>query len=79
MNSTSTSVENASSLAIARETLLAPGGLDDSHLDQLFGHLLTRRLDYADLYFQAARAESWALEDGIVRSGSAHTTRGVGV
>lgn len=79
MNNVSTPRENASSLAIARETLLVPGGLDDNHLDQLFGHLLARRLDYADLYFQAVRAESWALEDGIVRSGTAHDTRGVGV
>ncbi|MGA7964588.1 MAG: metalloprotease TldD [Gammaproteobacteria bacterium] len=79
MNNASAPQESASSLAIARETLLAPGGLDDNHLNQLFGHLLARRLDYADLYFQATRAESWALEDGIVRSGSAHNTRGVGV
>jgi len=79
MSNASPTQDTASSLSIARETLLAPGGLDDHDLDQVFGHLLARRLDYADLYFQAARTESWALEDSIVRAGSANSTRGVGV
>ncbi len=79
MNNATDTQDTASSLAIARETLLAPGGLDDHHLDHLFGYLLARRLDYADLYFQAVHHESWMLEDGIVRAGSADSTRGVGV
>jgi len=36
-------------------------------------------VDYADLYFQVARQESWSLEDGIVREGSFSVDQGVGV
>ena len=37
------------------------------------------RVDAADLYFQVSREESWALEDGIVKEGSASIEQGVGV
>jgi len=79
MSNSTRNTDTASSLAIARETLLAPGGLEEQHLEKVFGQLLARRLDYADLYFQAERTESWMIEDGIVRSGSANSSRGVGV
>ena len=36
-------------------------------------------VDSADLYFQLSREESWALEDGIVKEGSASIEEGVGV
>ncbi len=35
--------------------------------------------DYADLYFQVSRQESWMLEDGILREGSFSLDQGVGV
>ena len=54
---------------MARELILRPGGLDDTRLEQVFGEVLRHRVDYADLYFQIAREESWALEDGIVKDG----------
>jgi len=66
-------------LGVARELILRPGGLDDSRLDQVFGEVLRHRVDFADLYFQIAREESWALEDGIVKDGSASIEQGVGV
>ena len=34
-------------------------------------------IDYADLYFQVSRQESWSLEDGIVREGSFSHDQGV--
>ncbi len=37
------------------------------------------QVDYADLYFQYSRLESWSLEEGIVKSGSYSIDRGVGV
>ena len=40
---------------------------------------MAHRLDYADLYFQYSRAESWSLEEGIVKSGSFNIDQGVGV
>src|SRR4051812_38799323 len=41
--------------------------------------LATRKVDYADLYFQYSRSEGWSLEEGIVKSGSFHIEQGVGV
>ena len=66
-------------LTIARELILRPSGLDDSRLDQVFGEVLRHSVDFADVYFQLSREESWALEDGIVKDGSASIEQGVGV
>jgi len=66
-------------LDIARRTLLAPAGLDETDLDRLLGQILTHRVDYADLYFQYSRHESWSLEEGQVKSGSYNVEQGVGV
>jgi TldD protein len=74
-----TSVLPIDSLAIARQTILAPSGLDESQLDRVFGQVMSHAVDYADLYFQLAHEESWALEDGIVKEGSAAIEQGVGV
>jgi TldD protein len=63
----------------AHRCLLAPYELDAHKLEAIFGQILTHRIDYADLYFQYSRAESWALEEGIVKSGSFHIDQGVGV
>src|SRR5690625_1154672 len=70
---------DSTNLAVARVGLLAPGGLDEHALESLIGRLMTRRVDYADLYFQLRREEHWALEDGIVREGGASLDRGVGI
>ena len=69
----------ADPLSLARELILAPGGLDDRRLDQVFGQVLSHAVDFADLYFQLAHQESWSLEDGIVKDGSASIEQGVGV
>jgi TldD protein len=66
-------------LDTARRTLLSPAGLDESDLDRLLGQILTHRVDYADLYFQYSRHESWSLEEGQVKSGSYNVEQGVGV
>ncbi len=36
-------------------------------------------IDTADLYFQHAIIESWALEDGIVKQGTFNVDQGVGI
>jgi TldD protein len=66
-------------LNIARELILRPGGLDDSRLDGALAQVMSSSIDAADLYFQLSREESWALEDGIVKEGSASIEQGVGV
>ncbi len=69
----------SNNIDIARRTLLAPAGLDETDLDRLLGQILTHRVDYADLYFQYSRHESWSLEEGQVKSGSYNVEQGVGV
>jgi TldD protein len=65
--------------ATADSTLLAPYGLDAAGLARVFGDILSHHIDYADLYFQYSRGESWSLEEGIVKSGSFSIEQGVGV
>ena len=67
------------SLNVARRAILAPGGLDDRGLDRALSLVMDHAVDAADLYFQVSREESWALEDGIVKEGSASIEEGVGV
>ncbi len=66
-------------LELARRTILVPSGLDENRLDRTLGLVLDHAVDAADLYFQVSREESWALEDGIVKDGSASIEEGVGV
>jgi TldD protein len=63
----------------ARDQLLTPAGIDQNDIDRLIGRLGGRAIDLGELYFQHHRAESWALEDGIVKDGSFSVDRGVGV
>jgi TldD protein len=69
----------ADPLHLARALILAPGGLDEQRLDQVFGQVMSHSVDFADLYFQLAHQESWSLEDGMVKDGSASIEQGVGV
>ncbi len=66
-------------LATAQRMLLAPFGLDESHLTRALAEITQRRVDDADLYFQYTRSEGWSLEEGIVKSGSFGIDQGVGV
>ncbi|MCM1128634.1 MAG: metalloprotease TldD [Alistipes senegalensis] len=66
-------------LATARRILLTPNGLDDARLIQTLGTVFARQVDYADLYFQFTKNESWSLDEGIVKTGSFSIDQGVGV
>ena len=68
-----------SSLDIARAQILTPAGLAEHDLERVLDSVLGHAVDAADLYFQVSREESWALEDGIVKEGSASIESGVGV
>jgi TldD protein len=65
--------------ATAQQALLTPYAIGSRQIEQVFAGMLAHRLDYADLYFQYSRAESWSLEEGIVKSGSFSIDQGVGV
>ncbi len=66
-------------LNLARRDILSVTGLDDRDLDRTLALAMTPGVEAADAYFQAARSESWVLEDGIVKDGSYSQERGVGV
>ncbi len=69
----------ADPLQLARELILAPGGLAEPELERALGTLLGHAVDGGDLYFQLSRSESWIFEDGRVKEGSHHVEQGVGV
>ena len=66
-------------LSTADACLLAPFDLEGRKLEAVFGELASRKLDFADLYFQYTRSEGWSLEEGQVKSGSFSIDQGVGV
>ncbi|NEN75380.1 metalloprotease TldD [Pelistega sp. NLN82] len=63
----------------AKSLLLDPYSLNESSLSKTLSEIFTHKVDYADLYFQHTRSESWGLEEGIVKSGSFNISQGVGV
>ncbi|MES1190212.1 MAG: metalloprotease TldD [Steroidobacter sp.] len=76
---TATSTAVVPALDVARGQLLQPFELDENKLSSVLGTVMGAAVDYADLYFQQSREESWALEDGIVKDGSHSIEQGVGV
>jgi len=69
----------ADPLDVARSGLLVPAGLDEDRVARVLGEVMGHAVDYADVYFQLIREESWALEDGIVKDGAHSIDHGVGV
>ena len=63
----------------ARRLLLDPAALDYAHLDRILASIHSHAVDFADLYFQYSRTESWSLEEGIVKAGSFNIDSGVGI
>ena len=61
------------------KSLLSDSHIDDEILSKTLNSMMGRKVDYADLYFQASQHETWVLEDGIVKEGSYNIERGVGV
>ena len=70
---------STSPLEIARQSILAPSGLDENRIAGVLGNVMGYSVDYADLYFQLIREESWSLEDSIVKDGMHSIEQGVGV
>ncbi len=46
---------------------------------KFFSKLMSRSIDFSDMYFQLSQQESWLLEDGIIKEGSFNIDKGVGV
>lgn len=67
------------SLKHTKDLFLSPGNISVNDLENLLAEGLSSGGDYADLYFQRSRVESWVLEDRCVKSGSHSIDQGVGV
>ena len=72
-------VERIDSVGLAQQLILERSGLSLSSLDRAMAAAMSRNLDYADLYFQLTRYETWTVEDGIVKEGVYSIDQGVGV
>lgn len=68
-----------SALESAKQQLLTPFNLEITHLQKLLAHMHEHTIDYADIYAEYNRQESWTLEEGIVKSGSFHIEQGMGL
>ncbi len=66
-------------LTIAREKLLSPFGLDEGHLNEALSQMLGAGIDYADVYLQHSRHESWTMEDGLLKDAGFGVDQGIGV
>lgn len=60
------------------EQLLNENYLNQDKIEGLLSDLFVKGIDYADLYSQHSIAESWFLEEGIVKSGTYNISHGVG-
>jgi len=69
----------ADPIELARAGLLLPAGLDEDRVANVLGDVMGHAVDYADVYFQLTREESWSMEDSIVKDGAHSIDHGVGV
>ncbi|WP_332398718.1 metalloprotease TldD [Vibrio metschnikovii] len=67
------------SITRIEQALLAPTGLTEQDIADTLASIMTRDIDYADLYFQSSWHESLVLEDSIIKDGSFNIDYGVGV
>lgn len=67
------------SITRIEQALLDPTGLTEQDIADTLASIMTRDIDYADLYFQSSWHESLVLEDSIIKDGSFNIDCGVGV
>ncbi|WP_298440951.1 metalloprotease TldD [uncultured Ferrimonas sp.] len=60
-------------------SLLTPAELNCDSLELALAQMHQHQLDYADVYLQSSKHETWVLEDGIVKEGSFNIEQGLGV
>lgn len=62
----------------AQQQLLSPAQLEPMHLLRVLGSAVGPLVDYADIYLQHIKRESWTLENGIVKQGTYTQDSGFG-
>lgn len=65
--------------AITKKEFLEPGGLQSGDLQGIIDSMMSHHIDFAEMFFQSSRHESWMLEDGIVKDASFSCDKGVGI
>ena len=58
--------------------LLNDHKINEAEVFNLLSSMADNGSDYSDLFFQHSIAESWVLDEGIVKDGSYNITHGVG-
>ncbi len=66
-------------IELVEQQLLDPSSLEAEQLLAVLGSTLSSQVDYADLYVQSIKRESWALENGIVKQGHYSQDAGFGL
>ncbi len=61
------------------DEFLIEAGLDQGDLVTTLESMMSHQIDFAEMYFQSCRHESWMLEDGIVKDASFSSDKGVGI
>ncbi len=71
---------NEQHFATAQATLLEPTGLSEADINAVMNRLTNvSGCDFADMYFQYSKHESWSLDEGVVKTGSFNIDQGVGL
>ena len=71
---------NEQHFELAQATLLEPTGLSETDLNSVMDRLTNvSGCDFADMYFQYSKHESWSLDEGVVKTGSFNIDQGVGL
>ena len=65
--------------ALAQQQILTGSDISTSDLEGALVDMMGHNVDYAEVYLQNIRSESWGLEDGIVKDGSFSVDAGIGV
>jgi len=63
----------------AEETLLKSKGMAFAEIEETVFDLLSREIEYGEVFVQSTRSESFGLEDGIVKDGAFSVDAGIGV
>lgn len=63
----------------AEENLLKSKGMTFAEIEETVFDLLSREIDYGEVFLQSTRSESFGLEDGIVKDGAFSVDAGIGV
>ena len=72
-------VEEAGSTEFVKDFLLSSHDLSINKLMTAFGELSRNQIDYADLFFQYTRSESWSIEENIIKTGVFDIEQGLSV